>query len=67
MLSRVKVEIIKSPISPVRIPDGALVYANKAVYYVKLSNGLVVSGPEDFINEKHEFVEIEIEEQEKQE
>lgn len=67
MSSKVKVEVINSPISPVRIPEGSIIYANKAVYYVKLSNGLVASGPADFTNDKHEFVEVEIEEQEKQE
>jgi len=49
MSSEVKVEVIKSPIAPVHIPDyDSTAYANRIVYCVRLSNGLVATKPEDF-------------------
>jgi len=59
MSSKVEVHIIKSPISPVRFPDNTILYANKAVYYVKLANGSVASGPEDFTNNEDEPNKVE--------
>jgi hypothetical protein len=60
MSSKAEVQVIKSPISPVRIPDDFIIYANRAVYYVKLSNGLIASSPEDFVNNEHEAIEVKI-------
>jgi len=51
MPSEVKVVVIKSPIAPVFIPDhGSTAYADRIVYYIKLSDGLVATRPEDFPN-----------------
>lgn len=51
MPPKVKVEVIKSPIAPVRVPNhDSAAYSDRVIYYVKLSNGLVATRPEDFPN-----------------
>lgn len=48
-MSQAKIKVIKSPTSPVRIPDyDSVMYANKVVYFIRLSNGLIATRPDDF-------------------
>ena len=52
MSAEVKIEVIKSPISRVPMPgQGSVRDVDRLVYYVKLSNGLIATGPEDFQND----------------
>lgn len=51
MPSEVKVEVTRSPISPIRIADyDSAAFSDRVVYYVRLSNGFVATRPEDFPN-----------------
>ena len=48
-MSQAKIKVIKSPISPVHTPDyDSVIYANKVVYFIRLSNGLIATRPDDF-------------------
>ena len=51
MPSKVEVTVTKSPIAPICIPDyDSAAFSDRVVYYVRLSNGLVATRPEDFPN-----------------
>jgi len=44
-----RVKVIRSPILPGLVScDDSMTYSNSVVYYVKLSNGLIATRPEDF-------------------
>ena len=54
-MSDSEITIVKSPIVPLNIPDGSMIiYANQVTYSVRLSNGMVVTRPDEFPNEKNE-------------
>ena len=47
-----KITVIKSPVIPFKIlVDGKITYGNQVTYSVRLSNGMVVTRPEEFPNE----------------
>jgi hypothetical protein len=48
-----KITIVKSPVVPMNLPDEFMVtYGNQITYSVRLSNGMIVSRPEDFPNKE---------------
>jgi len=50
-MSNDKITVIKSPMVPTSTFDDSADYINRVAYYIRLSNGLIVSGPDDFPNE----------------
>ncbi len=50
-MSQTKVEVIKSPIPPIPKSDSCYDRTNDIIYYVRLSNGIIVTKPEDFPKE----------------
>jgi hypothetical protein len=49
MPSDTKIEVIKAPIPRITMRESeSASYANRVIYYIKLSNGLVITKPEDF-------------------
>jgi len=50
-MSKQKIKIIKSPLVPSGFSsDDMIVYTNQITYSVRLSNGMIVSRPEEFPN-----------------
>jgi hypothetical protein len=58
-MSQAKVEVVKSPIPPIRSSDCFSARSNAVIYYIRLSNGIVVTRPEDFPEnlEKKKYVQ----------
>jgi len=51
-MPKTKITIIKSPVAPMNLADESMViYGNQVTYSVRLSNGMIVSRPEDFPND----------------
>lgn len=47
-----KITRIKSPIAPMNLSDeDTVIYGNQVTYSIRLSNGMIVSKPDDFPNE----------------
>jgi hypothetical protein len=50
-----EIRIIKSPVVPLYAPDEErIISSNELTYYVRLSNGVIATKPEDFPNDKSE-------------
>lgn len=47
-MSQPKVEIINAPMPPNRCPDNCTDRSNAVIYSIKLSNGMMITRPEDF-------------------
>jgi len=61
-MSSNEVKVIKSPVVPLRGDRRDFIeyaYRDEVIYYVRLSNGLIATKPDDFVNK------IEVEEQPK--
>ena len=51
-MSKQKIVVIKSPIATLKgITDGTSYYRNQITYCVRLSNGMVITSPEEFPSE----------------
>jgi len=63
-----KITIVKSPLVPWNLPDEFMfTYGNHVTYSVRLSNGMIVSRPEDFPNAEMDERIIIVEPQEESE
>lgn len=49
-MSQPKVEIINAPMPPIKCPNSCTDWANAVIYSIKLSNGMMVTRPEDFLD-----------------
>ena len=55
-----EITVVKSPVAPVYVPDeDRVIYSNELTYYVRLSNGMIATKPEDFPDDKKDEEEVE--------
>ena len=58
-MSKTKVVVIKSPIIPFKgIDEEMTIYNNQVTYSVRLSNGMVITRPEEYPNDKDDQVDL---------
>jgi len=50
MPSKIGIKVVKMPIVRTQERDFEYAYQSRIIYYVRLSNGIVVNKPEDFPN-----------------
>ena len=58
-MPRNEVTVVKSPVAPVNIPEDAVAYGNELTYYVRLSDGIIVTRPQDFPTDEEKEEEAE--------
>jgi hypothetical protein len=47
-MSQPNVQVVNAPIPPIKCPNGCTDRGNAVIYNIKLSNGMIVTRPEDF-------------------
>jgi hypothetical protein len=58
-MPRNEVTVVKSPVAPVTVPEDTVAYGTELTYYVRLSDGMIVTRPEDFPTDEEKEEEAE--------